>query len=197
MSPSQPAADRRALAAAACLFLALALFGARYHWVEEAGTAERDGYVAEAQQLLAGHLPHDPFRPLLYPLLTAGLGVALRDPFAAARLISNLAAAALAWLAYRTGRELGTPENGAWVGAGAMAVTAVNPNLWILGQHVTTDMLFGALAAGILLAGLIYLKRPAPAPALAAGLLLGLAAFTRGNAIFLLPALLLAVWKAP
>jgi hypothetical protein len=57
------------------------------------------------------------------------------------------------------------------IGAWAFAATAVNPNLWILGQHTTTDMTFGALAAGALL---------------------GLAAFTRGNAIFLLPGLLLA-----
>ena len=31
--------DRRALLAAFLLFVALALFGQRYHWVEEAGTA--------------------------------------------------------------------------------------------------------------------------------------------------------------
>lgn len=198
------AASRRAALAAALLFVWLALFGARYHWVEEAGTAERDGYVGEAEQLLAGNLPKDPFRPPLYPLLAAGLGGAIGDPFAAARLISNLAAAALAWIAWRTGRELGgsnaigqsSDSNGETfgdsVGSWAFAATAVNPNLWILGQHTTTDMTFGALAAGALLAGLIYLKRPGSQPACVAGALLGLAAFTRGNAIFLLPGLLLA-----
>ena len=182
------AAPRRAALATALLFGGLALFGARYHWVEEAGTAERDGYVGQAEQLLAGTLPKDPFRPPLYPLLTAGLGLAIGDPFAAARLISNLAAAALAWIAWRTGRELGDDTIASW----AFAATAVNPNLWILGQHTTTDMTLGALAAGALLAGLIYLKRPGPRPAWIAGALLGLAAFTRGNAIFLLPGLLLA-----
>src|SRR5436305_6460516 len=104
-----PAADRRALVAAVLLFVALALFGQRYHWVEEAGTAERDGYVAQAEQLLHGTLPHDPFRPLLYPLLTAGLSLLVGDPFLAARLLSNLAAAALAWLALATGRLLAGP----------------------------------------------------------------------------------------
>ncbi|MEP7010450.1 MAG: hypothetical protein ABJC13_09030 [Acidobacteriota bacterium] len=198
----------RAGLATALLFVGLAMFGARYHWVEEAGTAERDGYVSQAEQLLAGELPKDPFRPPLYPLLVAGLGRAIADPFAAARLISNLAAACLTWIAWRTGRELGgglaeQPKTestgktgGETIGSWAFVATAVNPNLWILGQHTTTDMTFGALAAGTLLAGLIYLKRPGPRPACVAGALLGLAAFTRGNAIFLLPGLLVAFWMA-
>lgn len=176
--------------AAALLFLALALFGHRVHWVEEAGTAERDGYVAQAEQLLRGELPRDPFRPLLYPLLIAGaakLGIA---PFTAARLISNLAAAALAWLAWGFGRRLGGTAAGAW----AFALAAVNPNLWILGQHASTDMLFAALAAAALFAGFVYLERPSWTAALAAGAFLGLAAFTRSNAPFLLPPLLLAWW---
>src|SRR5947209_9969841 len=107
-------AGRRALLAAFLLFIALALFGQRYHWVEEAGTAERDGYVAQAEQILHGQLPHDPFRPLLYPLLTAGLSFLVRDPFLAARLLSNLAAAGLAWLAWVTGRRLAGPVAGDW-----------------------------------------------------------------------------------
>jgi Dolichyl-phosphate-mannose-protein mannosyltransferase len=181
-------AARRPLLAAALLFLALALFGHRYHWVEEAGTAERDGYVAEAELLLHGHLPHDPFRPLLYPLLTAGLSAVVRDPFTAARLLSNLAAAGLALLAWATGRRLAGPRAGAW----AMTLLAVNPNLWILGQHVSTDMLFAALGAAALWAGLVYLESPGWRPALGAGLAFGLAAFTRGDALFLLPALFLA-----
>jgi Dolichyl-phosphate-mannose-protein mannosyltransferase len=189
---SGPLADRLALAAALALFLALALFGQRYHWVEEAGTAERDGYAEEAQRLLSGALPHDPYRPLLYPLLAAGLAPLVGDAFVAARLLSNLAAATLAWLAYGYGRRLGGAATGGW----AMALAAVNPNLWIIGQHASTDMLFAALAAGCLLAGLRYLQAPAAAPALAAGLTLGLAAFTRGNALFLVPALLAAWWFA-
>jgi hypothetical protein len=185
--------DLLALGGAVLLFVALALFGARYHWVEEAGTAERDGYVAQAETLRAGHLPRDPFRPPLYPLLAAGLSVAVGDAFTAARLISNAAAAALAWLAWWTGRRLAGPLAGAW----AMALAAVNPNLWILGQHVTTDMLFGALGAAALAAGLAYLDNARRLAALAAGTALGLAAFTRGNALFLAPGLLAAWWLAP
>jgi 4-amino-4-deoxy-L-arabinose transferase-like glycosyltransferase len=180
-----------AVLAAVLLCAALAVFGARFHWVEEAGTAERDGYVAQAGQILRGELPRDPYRPLLYPLLIAGvakLGVA---PFAAARLLSNLAAAALAWLAWAFGRRLGGPAAGAW----AFALIAVNPNLWILGQHASTDMLFAALAAAALYAGLVHLERPSLGAAVAAGVFLGLAAFTRSNAVFLLPALVVAWWS--
>lgn len=191
-----------ALLASAALFLVLALFGARYHWVEEAGTAERDGYVSQAEELLRGKLPRDPYRPLLYPLLTAAFTSVAGDPFAVARTLSNLAAAALAWLAFAFGQRLG----GAAVGGWAMALTAVNPNLWIIGQHVTTDLCFAAFAAASLLAGLSYMEgegsavsaasRPLGA-AVVAGATFGLAAFTRSNAWFLLPGLFLAWWWAP
>ena len=185
-----------AAAATVGLFVALALFGAAVHWVEEAGTAERDGYVAQAEQVLAGRLPHDPFRPLLYPLLTAGLATVVGNPFAAARLISNAAAALLAWLAWRTGRDLAGTRCGAW----AFVLVAVNPNLWILGQHASTDMLFAALGAGVLTALVPLVDRPSALSSravIAAGLLFGLAAFTRGNALFFLPGVALGFLLAP
>lgn len=180
----------RAALAALLLFVALALFGHRFHQVEEAGTAERDGYVAQAEQILRGELPRDAFRPLFYPLLVAGVAKLGVPPFDAARLISNLSAAALVWLAWAFGRRLGGPAAGFW----AFALAAVNPNVWILGQHASTDMLFAALTAAALYAGLVYLERPSLAAAVAAGAFLGLAAFTRSNAVFLLPPLLVAWW---
>ena len=180
----------RAALAALLLFAALAVFGHRFHWVEEAGTAERDGYVAQAEQILRGELPRDAFRPLFYPLVVAGAAKLGVPPFAAARLLSNLSAAALVWLAWAFGRRLGGAAAGIW----AFALAAVNPNVWILGQHASTDMLFAALAAAALYAGLVYLERPSLAAAVAAGAFLGLAAFTRSNAMFLLPPLLVAWW---
>jgi len=185
-----PDTTRAAVLAALLLFVALAIFGARVHWVEEAGTAERDGYVAQAEQILHGELPQDAFRPLLYPLLIAGLAKLGVPPFAAARLISNLSAAVLAWLAWAFGRRLGGTAAGFW----AFALAAVNPNLWIIGQHASTDMLFAALAAASLYAGFVYLESPSLRAAMAAGAFLGLAAFTRSNAMFLLPPLLVAWW---
>jgi hypothetical protein len=214
------AATAAALLAALALFAGLALFGARWHWVEEAGSAERDGYVAQAEEILAGNLPRDPYRPALYPLLVAGLARLGLAPFTAARLLANAAAAGLALAAFAFGRRLAAPlasplsspgapppkgspgerragrHAGTLAGGLAFAATAVNPNLWILGQHVTTDMPFAALAAGALLAGFAYLERPGRGAALAAGACLGLAAFTRANAWFLLPALAAAWWLA-
>lgn len=187
--------------AASALFIGLALFGARVHWVEEAGSAERDGYAAQAASILAGELPRDPFRPALYPLAAAAVaGLSGVSAFTGARLVSNLAAVALACLAWFIARRLAggrsaprQAEAAAWL---AFLLTAVNPNLWILGQHATTDMTFAALAAGTVAAGLVYMDRPGWRPALAAGALLGLATFTRANALFLVPALLLAWWLA-
>lgn len=189
---------------ASVLLLALGVFGAHSHWVEEVGTAERDGYVAKAEEILDGRIPRDPFRPLLYPLLTAGLAWLGIPPFAAARWISNTAAVALVLLAWGFGRRLGRPpapqhppgepeRDGTALGVWAALATAVNPNVWILGQHVTTDMLFAALAGGVLLAAFAYLERPRGRTAAVAGLLCGAAAFTRGNAVFLLPGVL-AAW---
>src|SRR5262249_27772415 len=80
---------RLALGPALLLWLALALYGQRVHWVEEAGTAERDGYVGQAELLLAGSLPRDPYRPLLYPLLVAAVAPLAGGAFIAARLLSN------------------------------------------------------------------------------------------------------------
>ncbi|MEM7480483.1 MAG: glycosyltransferase family 39 protein [Acidobacteriota bacterium] len=186
---------RRSLALAlTLLFLALAVFGARVHWIEEAGTAERDDFVGQAEMITEGHLPRDAYRPLLYPLLAAGGSFVLGDAFAAARLLSNLAAVALAGLAWGFGRRL-APDR-PMVAWSALALVVVNPNLWIIGQHVTTDMLFAALAAGSLLAALHHLEHPSVVSAATCGALLGCAAFTRGNALFLLPAIALAAFFA-
>jgi hypothetical protein len=183
------------------LLLALGSFGARYHRVEEVGTAERDGYVAEAEQLLDGRIPRDPFRPLLYPLTTAGLARLGIPPFTAARWISNASAVVLVLLAFGFGRRLGSARqalpgepdpDGTALGLWAALATAVNPNVWILGQHVTTDMFFAALAGGALLASFAYLERPRSSTAALAGLLYGAAAFARANALFLLPGMLAA-----
>lgn len=179
-----------ALGAALLLFAALAVFGARYHWVEEAGSAERDGYVAQAESILAGELPRDPFRPAFYPLAVAGVASLGMPPFDAGRFLANLSAAALAWLAWWFGRRLAGPPAG-WA---AFVLVAVNPNLWILGQHTTTDMPFAALAAAALAAAFAYLERPGWRAALLAGTFLGLATFTRANALFLVPALGVAWW---
>jgi hypothetical protein len=178
------------------LFAGLAFYGARVHWVEEIGTAERDGYVAEAERILAGEAPHDPFRPPLYPYAVAALTPIAGEAFTAARLLSNLSAAALALLACAFARRLAPTERADAAGLWAFALVAANPNTWILGQHTTTDMPFAALATATLYAGLRYLERPTALGAALTGVAWATAAATRGNAALLLPGLLAAWWLA-
>jgi 4-amino-4-deoxy-L-arabinose transferase-like glycosyltransferase len=192
----------RAAFAALAFFAGLALFGFHGHSVEETGSAERDGFVAQAERVLRGELPDDPFRPPTYPCVIAAVsrlvvGGGREAPFVAARLLSNLAAAALAWIAFAFGRRLASGAggaNGTLAGALAFALVAANSATWIDGQHVTTDMPFAALAAAALLASCAYLERPGLAAALGAGLAFGGAACIRGNALLLLPGLLAAWW---
>ncbi|HVV50261.1 MAG TPA: glycosyltransferase family 39 protein [Polyangia bacterium] len=178
---------------AAVFLIALAAFGRHYHWVEAANTAERDAFVDKADLIRQGELPRDPFRPPLYPLLAAGLAPLAGGTFGAARLISTLAACGLALAAFGFGRRLGDRR----IALLAMGLTIANANLWIFGVEATTDMLFAALAAGALLAGLAYLQRPSAGAALAAGLAAALGAWVRGNAGLLAPALILAYLLAP
>jgi len=165
------------------LCAALAFHGARFHPMEVVGGAEQDGYVAQAARVLAGEMPRDPLRPPLYPLLvaaTASLGI---DPFAAARLVSNLASAGLAALAWGFGRRFGDLSS-AWL---AFALAAAHPFVWTTGQTAATDPLFAMFGALAWLAALAWLERPERGTALAAGAALGFAALTRGNALFLVP----------
>ncbi len=188
--------------AALLFFAALAAFGARFHPVEETGSAERDGFVAQAERVLRGERPDDPFRPPAWPYAIAAasrlVGTGKEAPFVAARLLSNLAAAALAWSAFAFARRLARRpppgDDGTLAGGLAFALVAANSATWIDGQHVTTDMPFAALAALALLAALAWTERPGLGAALGAGLAFGGAACIRGNAFLLLPGLLGAWW---
>ena len=175
------------------LFVGLAIFGARYHWVEGANTAERDAFVDKAELVLSGQFPRDLFRPPLYVLLMAGLAPLFGSAFVAGRVISNLAACGLALAAFGFGARLRNRQVGLW----SMGLVLVNPNVWIFGEQAATNMLFACFAASALLAGLAYLGRPSARAALAAAVACALADWVRGNATTLVPALCLAYLLAP
>jgi hypothetical protein len=175
------------------LFVGLAIFGARYHWVEGAGTAERDAFVDKAELVLRGQFPRDLFRPPLYVLLAAALSPLVGSAFVAARLISNLAACGLVLTAFGFGARLRDRQVGLW----SMGLVLVNPNVWIFGEQAATNMLFACFAASALLAGLSYLRRPSGRAAVAAAVACALAEWVRGNATTLVPALWLAYLLAP
>ena len=92
--------DRAAYLLAALFTLFVFVFGWQFHPVQTGG-AENDHYVERADAVLAGELPEDPYRPLLYPLLAAAGGAVLGgDTFFAAKLVSNTAAGGLVLLCY-------------------------------------------------------------------------------------------------
>src|SRR5258705_10412695 len=121
-----PRANRPTLCAAfaaLAFFAGLALFGFHCHSVEETGSAERDGFVAQAERVLRSDLPDDPFRPPAYPCVIAAVsrlvvGGGRGGPFVAARLVSNLAAAGPPWGAFGLGRR---PAGGDRGRAGTLA----------------------------------------------------------------------------
>lgn len=194
--PTQSTAARRvdgawawpltACLGALAILCALIWFGRAYHWVEAAGGPERDAFAFRADQVRGGAWPHDRFRPPLYVLVVAAAGAAFRtDSFSAARTVSSVAAVGLCLIAFALGRRL-CDDRAGWF---AMAWTAVNPYVWIFGVQASTDMTFACLASLTLLCGVAYMQRPSARAAVSAGVVYGLAAFTRGNAVFLLPPL--------
>jgi hypothetical protein len=170
--------------------LALLYTGLRLHGVGDYFT-ESDfygGYAEGARLIQRGHL--DPRRygvvGPLYELVLALVGSTVGDLFLAGRLISIAAAGGTLLLWWRLiERRLG-PAAAAW----SLAFLAANPVFFRYGYSATTDMLATLFQAAALLA---LLGGTARAAALGAGLLAALAFLTRYNAVYLLPAGLLAI----
>ncbi|MBI1796061.1 MAG: glycosyltransferase family 39 protein [Candidatus Eisenbacteria bacterium] len=146
------------------------------------------GYAEGARAILAGHV--DPTRygvvGPVYEFTLALVGIAVRDLFAAAELISIAATVAgvLLWfalLARRTSAKLALL---------AVLFLAANATLFRYGYSATTDALAFALQA---LALWLLLARERPRDALLAGLAAAAAFLTRYNAAVLLPAGLAAI----
>ena len=176
--------DRLAYALVAAFFLFLLVFGAQYHTIEEMQSAEIDGFVPKADKILSGKLPRDVYRPLLYPLLSAGLGALLRDTFAGARVVSSLAAAILALAVYLLGRRC----FGRGVGLFALAATVMNDVTIRHGLHTATDMTFAALALLTVLLAIRASDTGRLSSVVWLALSFALACFTRYTSVALLPA---------
>ncbi len=150
-------------------------------------------YGPGARALLQGHL--DPSRygvqGPLFEFMVAGLGIAVRDLFVAAQLVS--VAAMVAMLA--SWRAVFTRAFGALGGAIAVLLLASNPWAWRFAWSATTDALALGLQALSLWALLGSTREHAPdvRRTALAGLLAGLAFLTRYNFVVLLPASLVIV----
>jgi hypothetical protein len=164
-------------------------FGARYHRIEDVNSAEWDGYVAKADAIRRGTLPHDVWHPLLYPILAAGAGELVGDTFAGARAVSSLFAVLFAWSAFLIGRRCFSPS----VGVFAALATMLNPNVLFIGVHTATDMMFAAWSALTVVAALRAVDDARIRCVVIMGALFALAYFTRYTAIALLPALVVPI----
>lgn len=179
----------------ALLFLLLMLmFAAYFHPMEEVTSAERDGYVGYTRQLAEGHLPRDPFRPLLYPLLAAATTAVTGDAFTAGRTVSVFAAALFCLCAYWMGRLVLRSEAGGLI---AMAGMMLNHNVVRHGVHVSTDMTFAALSALTVVVALAMAESGSRRWIVVAGVAWGLSYFTRYTALATLPVVAAAIALQP
>lgn len=121
--------------------LALVVLGYACHPIP-AAHYENDGYVLQAEAILAGSLPHDDYRPALYPLLVAGLGWLTGDCFVAARIVSSIAAGLLVLFSHALARLCFGGRAALLTGV----LVAVHPKVVVLGIQAITDPLFTAAA---------------------------------------------------
>jgi hypothetical protein len=169
--------------------LFLLLFGARFHTIEIPDSAENDGYVVQAEEIRAGSIPRDPYHPLLYQILSAGAGALLDDSFAGARTVSSLMAGLLLLMTYLAGRTYFSAR----VALFSVVALALNFNVITAGMDATTDMSFSALAAAVLFFSLRAIEKPGLLSAVLLAFAFSLAYFTRYSAVFLLPAVVVAL----
>ena len=169
--------------------LFLLFFGARFHTIEIPDSAENDGYVVQADEIRAGSIPRDPYHPLLYQVLSAGAGALLDDSFAGARTVSSLMAGLFLLMTYLVGRAY----FGAVVALFSVVALALNYNVITMGMDATTDMCFSALATAVLFFSLRAIEKPGPASAVLPAFTFSLAYFTRYSAVFLVPAVVVAL----
>lgn len=181
--------DRLAYGIAALFVVFLLLFGWKFHPIEIVGGPENDNYVAKADEFRHGRIPVDTFRPLLYPLLSAGVGTILDDTFAGARLVSGVAAGLFALLTYLLGRTCFNRQ------VGLLALLGIVTNYTVIngGVVAATDMLFSAFVALVLLFACRLEGEWRYRTVVALGLFFAFAYFTRYTAIALIPTVIFAL----
>lgn len=173
--------------------LFLVAFGWKFHPIEEVNSPENDGYVDKADEIRLGQVPKDLFHPLLYPVMSAGLGELLDDTFAGARLASALFAGFFVLLTYLLGKSWLGREVGAFAAVGAM----LNYNVIVAGIRTASDSAFSAFAVLILLLALGTDKKADYAHAFLLALAFALACFSRYNGMALAGPILIALAMTP
>ena len=161
-----------------------------YHW--QAGLiADGRGFL-DPFQLLEGVEAPSAGHPPLYPVLLSGLSALGLDSTLAHRALGLVLGAATIVLVALIARELAGDRAGLVAGA----VAAAYPVFIGADGSLMSETLYGPLIAGAIFAALRLGIRPAPRTAAALGALIALAALTRTEALFLVPALALPLaWR--
>src|SRR5829696_8288559 len=136
---------------------------------------------------------------LTFPLLVGALDTLGADSFLAQKLLLCLVGTATVGFVGLAGREAA----GATVGVVAAGLSAVYPFLWVVDGSLMSETLYGTLVAALLWLSLRFAKRPSLGLAAGLGVLVSLAALTRGDALLLVPLLLVplafragATWRS-
>ena len=126
---------------------------------------------------------HPPLFPLLIGLLTK-LGA---TTFLAQKLVLCAVGTVTVGFVGLAGREAAGPMAGLF----AAGLAAVYPLLWVVDGSLMSETLYGVFVAATLWAALRFARRPSLGLAAGLGALVGLAALTRGDALVLVPVLLI------
>jgi 4-amino-4-deoxy-L-arabinose transferase-like glycosyltransferase len=152
-----------------------------------------EGFVRPGELLTTGIAVPTAERAPLYPLILAGLAELGATSSDSQRLLGSLTGAGTIVAVGFLGLRLAGPGAGL-IGAG---LVAVYPTLIAADGALMTESLYGMLAALALLAAYRVVEAPSAGRAALLGGLVGLAALTRGEGLFLLPLLLLPLLRRP
>ena len=136
-----------------------------------------------------GDAPPTAFHPPLFPALLALPSLVGLDSYTAHELFACAMGAGTAVVVALVGRELAGPR----VGLLAGLLAAVSATLIGTDSVLMSEALYGLLIATVLLAAVITVRRPTRVNLAALGLMIGLSALTRGEAVCLLLVLALPV----
>jgi 4-amino-4-deoxy-L-arabinose transferase-like glycosyltransferase len=157
--------------------------------------ADGRGFI-QPQLHIAGIVRPTAAHPPFYSVVLAGLAELGATDQLLQRLAGTVFGAGTVLLVALIGRRLAGPR----AGLIAAALAALYPILITADGALMSESLYGLLVAGALLLTLRLLDRPGPAPwwlAAALGVVCGLAALTRGEALLLAPLLLVPAVRRP
>lgn len=155
--------------------------------------ADGRGFL-EPFQLQVGKEVPSAAHPPLYPLALSVVSWLGGTGVMSHRAFGLLCATATIGLLGLLGRRIA----GSQVGLLAAGLYALHPSMVAVDAALMSETLYGPLVVGTLLAMTVLLDRPRPALAVLTGVLVGLAALTRAEALFLGIALAaLVTWRTP